>query len=70
MGIVNNGIVARATGAQFMFSSPAATQGQRVVNIFPKEFSELMRDVNFPKVRNMMGDVKPVRGELDRKSVV
>ena len=32
--------------------------------MFPKEFTELVRDVDFPKVRNMVVNVKPVGGKL------
>ena len=60
MRVINNGVVTRATTAQFMFGGPTLSEGQGVVNVFPKEFTELMRDVDLPKVRNMVTNVNPV----------
>ena len=64
MRVINNGVVTWATFAQFMLGGPTLPEGQGIVNVLPKEFTELMRDVDFPKVRKMVTNVNPVGGEF------
>ena len=64
MRVINNGVVTWATTTQIMLGGPALPEGQGIVNVLPKKFPELMRDVDLPKVRNMVTNVNPVGGEF------
>src|SRR5258706_3519389 len=57
------------TGAQLAppnLGGPSATQRKGIINLFPKQFSELRRDIDFPQIRDMVSNIHPTEGEACR----